>query len=817
MAHDGGKNKGGNAAQTRPASELRNLAFSILPMIILAVFVIVTSVDTKSLEAKLTVSSPRKGQPPFTTVVVIIDSMSEQVARRAEIMPNLQRLVAIGVSGPQKSCAANFTTPCLITAFEGRQSPFMASVRNFSARASNNPNYLSMLRKAGWRPAIISDHTLTQLYPRDYVEGINYDKKHIPFSKRDTFAIDQTYQWLEQNLYDVIVVHIVGTDRVAHRYLPDHKEYARIFSRADAFIGGLLQRLDLAKDSLVVFGDHGHGKGGHHTRQTWYAAVGPDIAQRTIQLDQPTLLFLLAGIHRLALPVKYEGALAWDIFKTGADWLIPWRQTIAQGWLPVVTGAKGDELEKSVKHLQQLRDEQPLDNLVRYFPWLSHILLVAVALLSVRTRSASLPVGFAWFQVAWLGLAIISGWNWVPWVALGPQTWFARVGWSKIPGLLIWTALAAISGLLIPWIFNTFHVKSGFSLVNPAWFSAFVIIPMLFGFFFKPLGHEQRFSQAVLMILVCAAFLATPGVYYYSVAQMVHVLLFPLTLLILLLEVIMHDRKRWPLLAVYTAGMPFMYVTAGAWNWGYILHIRLGELSSVTAVFSGVLALIVCPFMWRIRSPLLAATASVLLFLKGWLLNEYFQFDLERVIGFSLLLVSLSAALNILAPKPGLEQSPPRKAWRVMVLAGFTFVALWSSIDGFFLKNLRFQYALDQFVDTFQTEAAFAAAVAGLVSLKYLLVVVPVVAAATFSLGPRQLLTIAPWVILAVAAKLIMQSIQTTGVGFVEVVRASELLIQEIAGMSFMGVSLWLCLMGLAIAIAVNDSLSVSDHALHAN
>ena len=779
-------------------TQLRAVMLAIFPIVMLAGFVY-SSADQGSRQAEAHAALPlATGIPKATSVVLVIDSLAETAATNADLMPNLKKLGSQGVSGPLHSCVANTTASCMMTAFEGRQSPFLPSLYNFSARLSVNPNYFALARESGLRLAALSDHTLIQLYPGTFVAGVSYDEERIAMTERDEFAFNQVRRWLDQRRFDVLVIHIVETDKSAHIYHPGHRIYNQVFRRADAFIGELAARLDLSRDNLVVFGDHGHGLDGNHNRHSWYAAAGPDFARRTVPLDQTSLLFLLAGMNRLPLPQDYEGGLVWKVFKPDAPWLTAWQGEIARGWQMKADAATPAGLRAQQIHASAARDRLPLNNLMRYLPWLAHIVLVGAALSSAWRGRATLPAAYGWYQVAWIGVTVVTGWSWFAWLALGPQIWLSRLNYARIAPFLVGVGVTALSGLLTPWIFETFHDGRGFLLAEQTWFAVMIGVPFLLAFTLQPFGPQMRLAQAFLAVVACTAMLGTPGVYYYSAAQMTHVQLFPWTLGVLLLVSTRTRWRRWPLLLAFLAGTPFMYMRVRGWGWHTMFEQVLNQYDPGFSFAIGMGALVVCWLIWRERRPLLSLAVVTLLVIGGWALHAVFDFEFAQIAGLGLALACLTAGLKILSDEDALPE-PLRVAWQVVLVVGITYVVLWSTMNGFFLKNLRFEFALGPIERLVNTEAALAALVGILVVLKYGFLVVAVLIASGLALGLERLTVLAPWIVLACMAKLVGQSVQMATVSFVEASKASDLLIQEMVGMGFMTLALWICLTAVAM------------------
>ena len=87
----------------------------------------------------------------------------------------------------------------------------------------------------------------------------------------DLAAIDKAIDVLSNKDVRLLILHVVGTDSVAHRWPPGHPEYERHYRAVDAKLSKLIHKLDLKSDHLVVTGDHGHNERGNHT--PWSVAI----------------------------------------------------------------------------------------------------------------------------------------------------------------------------------------------------------------------------------------------------------------------------------------------------------------------------------------------------------------------------------------------------------------------------------------------------------------------------------------------------------------------------------------------------------------
>jgi hypothetical protein len=264
-------------------------------------------------------------------LIVIIDSL-----RLSTLQAHMPRLSSLANNGDAhlaavQTCSANFTLPCIQTLLEGRQSPFAAGLHNFTGRSGGAVNFPATLAAANAPPDLISDHTLGSLYKAH--AHSDFDVQSLPDDalSRDLAAISRARQHLADGSRAVIL-HVVGTDKVAHYQKPGHPDYIAQFSAVDAALSDLLSDPSLLRydrDHVVITGDHGHNQDGHHTRDSiallWglsYHQLWNDITlppapppsdppssgpQPAASLEQTDLLFFLSHPFALPLPTSYEG------------------------------------------------------------------------------------------------------------------------------------------------------------------------------------------------------------------------------------------------------------------------------------------------------------------------------------------------------------------------------------------------------------------------------------------------------------------------------------------------------------------------------
>src|ERR1041385_279439 len=281
----------------------------------------------------------------FRTVVFILDSAGKSEMFDPELMPFLSSLRTSSLSGRSRSCAAKATFPCIKSIFEGREATMGTTLQDFSAFASSRTTWPASLAALGTRLVVASDHTLNRLYPHAFVDSLNYEDLHAPLLERDAFVYRKARQWLDDPSIDVLVLHIIGTDKVSHEYPVRGPEYRNKYREVDDFLREVSGRL-APPDYLFTISDHGHNELGGHTEDAAYLARGPffpaDIQQ---DLNAEDLLFLLSIPYGLLLPADYEGQIRMDLTRLSPEFAERWLTAQARAWRIPISGLPMDQAQ----------------------------------------------------------------------------------------------------------------------------------------------------------------------------------------------------------------------------------------------------------------------------------------------------------------------------------------------------------------------------------------------------------------------------------------------------------------------------------------
>src|SRR3954468_20151224 len=250
----------------------RIVALGLVPLIILVAGV--CGLGSEKIDRGNQATRAFEPSHHFRTVVFILDSAGKSEMFDPELMPFLSSLRTSSLSGRARSCAAKATFPCIKSIFEGREATMGTTLQDFSAFASSRTTWPASLAALGTRLVVASDHTLNRLYPHAFVDSLNYEDLHVPLLERDAFVYRKARKWLDDSSIDVLVLHIVGTDKVSHEYPVRGPEYRTKYREVDDFLREVAGRL-APTDYVLAISDHGHNELGGHTEDAAYLARGP--------------------------------------------------------------------------------------------------------------------------------------------------------------------------------------------------------------------------------------------------------------------------------------------------------------------------------------------------------------------------------------------------------------------------------------------------------------------------------------------------------------------------------------------------------------
>lgn len=738
--------------------------------------------------------------PKFRTVVLILDSVGTPMAFDSSLMPFVSSLMSSSLFGEAEACPAKATFPCVKSIFEGRTATTGTTLQDFSAVASNRTTWPSSLAALGLRLVLTSDHTINRLYPEAFVDSMDYETLHVPLLERDGYAYDAARKWLDDPSVDVLLLHIIGTDKVAHDYPVGGDGYRTKYLEVDNFVREVAGRLG-PQDYLYVIADHGHNQLGGHTSDAAYIAHGPLFRQgRDENLGAADMLFLLSVPYALTLPDEYEGHIRTDLTLLPNESRQKLLEAQARVWRIPSEGLASGELEARLnEHVIHEREagqrQQGLDTIWRVGPWLLAAALFLVSELKSwggerekLTWSETAAVGLLGVGVA-LGLAGISVGGWLAAVA---AAWCCvhQLGTGRTIGALV---VLGLVGALVFWLLPSglrwFFIRKNQPLAYGVFYFVAVAAGLTFTFL-RGAASPRQHGVGVLWTIGIAIWLlayfgpstaALPG----RGVKVVLAILAPLAI-----AFAGGFRKLLSLPALCLAGLlPFMDFHTDSFNIHYRLLDRLAEIPRLMNLMLCVLLALLLVHalrLWggrerrlRSRGRLICATVLV----AGWLLiaTGFFQFSAERLIGCLLGSLWLVGCLELFR-RADLPPSWSALAGVILLFAVFHFV-----LDGFALSHVDFRFASNKIIP-FQEEALRAPQLIGWVVLKYLFALLPpfgVLFLAVNKDTALQLLQLGCW-------RELMIVLSAFGLAVFDARGVDELCSEEIYFWTFLNLALWL-------------------------
>ncbi|HZE57977.1 MAG TPA: alkaline phosphatase family protein [Chthoniobacterales bacterium] len=680
----------------------RILVLGLMPLVLLMAAMFALAPEHKDTGA----SQARAFEPSrhFRAVVFILDSAGKSEMFDPELMPFLSSLRTSSLSGRARSCAAKATFPCIKSIFEGREATMGTTLQDFSAFASSRTTWPASLAALGTRLVVASDHTLNRLYPHAFVDSLNYEDLHAPLLERDAFVYRKARQWLDDPSIDVLVLHIIGTDKVSHEYPVRGPEYREKYREVDDFIREVTGRLEPA-DYLFAMSDHGHNELGGHTEDAAYLAHGPLFPNDVHQdMNAEDMLFFLSLPYGLVLPADYEGQIRMDLTRLAPDAAERWLAAQANVWRVPIAGLPMDQAQARLNEEIVLRRTDGQRRTAVETAWRSApFLLVAALFLLGELRSwRREPRDYLFVQLTLLAVTLAlafwlfpTGLNWIHDVTHRPLAYVTFYAGS---------ALVAYLG---------FRYRS---VVDLLWVAGVAVWLLAY---FGPLGYSlfRHGSLFVLTIFPIAAIVAAAG-----------------------------WRTFFSKPALFLPGLlPLVIYDVESFNLKYVVLDRIPELLLSGQLLLGALAAGI--FVVALPRRKVAALFGILL----WLIlgRFFFQFDLVKLVGALLACGGFAGWLELFRH----ARLPLR--WFALVSAVFFFVLLTFFLNGFALSHVDFRFAATK-IFPFAKELWRAPQLIAWAMLKYAFALLPALAVVRLSAAGnqvwRQLLLLGWWRELTVAA-----------------------------------------------------------------
>lgn len=741
--------------------------------------------------------------PRFRTVVLILDSVGTPMAFDPALMPFVSSLTSSSLFGEARACPGKATFPCVKSIFEGRTATTGTTLQDFSAVASQRTTWPASLAALGHRIVVTSDHTLTRLYPDAFVDSMNYETLDAPLLERDGYAYRQAEKWLADPSIDVLILHIIGTDKVAHEYPVGGPVYREKYLEVDRFVREVAARLG-PRDYLYVLSDHGHNELGGHTEDAAYLAHGPLFPQgRHENLGAADMLFLLSAPYGLTLPDQYEGHVRTDLTLMPDDLREELLSEQARLWRIPHEGISGSELEArlnqhSAGNRQEEQRKQAIATIRRLAPWLLAAALFLLAELKLK-HAASRPNWLSLAEAAVIGLGLALGLAALPagaWlVALGMLSRCVRRfgGLRTLGALCLVGLLGAIAFWLAPMGLEWFHNRKNQPMAWAVFYPAALAAGLGVTFSIGAPSPRRHAARVLWTVGVALWLLAYFGPYNYALtgrgAKVVLGLLAPIA--IILAGGFRTCRSFFVL--CWLGLIPFLTFHTESFNIEYRLLDRITEMPVVLGyllcALAGAFLILALGFAGarERRSRSTGSWMKAALLFAAWLFlsGAFFQFELGKLTGILLGSLWLAGCLELF------RRAELPSSWSALAGAVVLFLVFHFVLDGFALSHVDFRFAANKIIP-FQEEAFRAPQLILWVVVKYLFGLIPPLSVLFFAargtdLGLR-LLQFGWW-------RELMIGLSALGLSIYDRRGVSELCGEEIYFWTFLSLVLWfLCL-----------------------
>ncbi len=716
------------------SDKARHVLF-LLPFFLVVAVVLALPTNNDPHEAMRSAERPIKQR----LVVVIVDSLRPELVEDDTHMPFLHSLSTPELTFPVRTCQANFTLPCIQTLLEGRESPFVAGLHNFTGAAGSSTSLPSAASAAGLGVVMISDHTLPSLYAqyaKSSFDAQDIKGKHLD---RDLWAIRKAGEELQSEDTDVLLLHVIGTDKAAHYKNPGSEGYRDHFRAVDQALEEFFKTsINPETDFVFVTGDHGHGPKGHHTRSSIVLFHGQGFERLLSEisvddLQQTDLLYFMAYATLTGVPLHTD-ARFFDIPRTSSNphskQFIALHDSIAPG----ASISKAFEAEK-----QRKKD-------TRYYPALALLPLLvlgsAVAAWMLRFGTSQYPEHWRYFALGGVASAflLIRVENPILGVVLAFLLAMAWLVYAKKNDVMRETGIAfflvagaAFTGAFAEQWSDFFHTRGGFRPHSLVFYGGLILAGLSLA---SALWKNVRLGpEAAMMFCVCVL---PSGVYYYHFGQNFYMGFMLSSAALILYSLVksswraelvghLHNWPRRALALALVLGVVYpLLQESGGWEWKFFPLAWMSKWgAAIWAFYCALFALVA--LMCR-------STKQRIVMASIWLGAPLFTILVAhlpevRWVAATAMTVTAGAYLRL------------RGQIRDEALAAFLLAAClhvgWMQLDGFFINHVDFQFGLALFGQFAQEVYTFALTLP-LTMLKYTLAFAPVVVLARLLLGSER-------------------------------------------------------------------------------
>jgi len=284
--------------------------------------------------------SPLRNNPPAPgaalgealtrrVVFVLVDSLREDTALDAQVMPYLSQLRAQGAWASMHSQPPSYSQPgyaVLLTGAWPDLSDGPAMNLDYEAIPTlTQDNLFSAGRRAGLKTAISAFNWFEKLVPQASLTASYYTAGEEQIADRE--VLDAAMPWLRAGEYQLILIHLDQVDYAGHHEGgPRDPRWNQAARRVDDLLREIGAELDFSQDTLLVTSDHGQidqgGHGGHEavTLAEPFVLVGAGVKPGAYDdIDMVDVAPTLAVLLGMNLPGSSQGAARLEMLSYPAE------------------------------------------------------------------------------------------------------------------------------------------------------------------------------------------------------------------------------------------------------------------------------------------------------------------------------------------------------------------------------------------------------------------------------------------------------------------------------------------------------------------
>jgi 2,3-bisphosphoglycerate-independent phosphoglycerate mutase len=310
--------------------------FKILLSIVSLLVISISSYSwvTGSISTNFSYRSVLKDNPPAPgeylgdpatgrVIIVLIDGLRYDTSLDSDVMPYLNELRANGSSAKMHSEAPSYSEPGYSTILTGAW-PELNDGPALNLDYEEIPTFtqddlFTAVHDKGFRTAISGYYWFEKLVPQASVDFSFYTPGED--AKADNDVVEAATPFLQNSAIKLVLVHIDQVDYAGHHQGgPQSPNWDTAAKTSDNLLLFIANQIDLEKDTLVVFSDHGHIMAGGHGGQDPDILIEPFVIAGAgvkkgveTEINMVDIAPTLAALLGARLPASAQGQVRTDL------------------------------------------------------------------------------------------------------------------------------------------------------------------------------------------------------------------------------------------------------------------------------------------------------------------------------------------------------------------------------------------------------------------------------------------------------------------------------------------------------------------------